>query len=121
MIHDAAYKTLNGVKPSCIMYFLSIEKVNGNIRKHDSTKHLAYFYCTEKYEIIFDSIIYLAMLNIVPDVYSHKSTTNNFDGDLPLEKTINAQNVVILFTSFFDKSHNHYYYETLLEKILFNI
>ena len=116
LIHDAAYKTLNGVKPSCIMYFLSIEKVNGNIRKHDSTKHLAYFYCTEKYEIIFDSIIYLAMLNIVPDVYSHKSTTNNFDGDLPLEKTINAQNVVILFTSFFDKSNNHYYYETLLEK-----
>ena len=40
----------------------------------------------------------------------------NSDDDLPLEKTLNMQNVVILIKLVFQKSHNHYYYEIFLEK-----
>ena len=39
----------------------------------------------------------------------------NLGHDLPLEKTLSVQNVVILIKSVFNKNHN-YYYETFLEK-----
>ena len=36
--------------------------------------------------------------------------------DLPLEKTLIMNNVVILDNSIFSKNHNHYYHEIFLEK-----
>ena len=35
------------------------------------------------------------------------------DDDLPLEKTLNIHNAVILFKSVFNKSHNHYLYHEI--------
>ena len=43
----------------------------------------------------------------------------NSDGDLPLEKTLNMHNVVILIKSFFNKKCNHNYYIMFLEKCLY--
>ena len=54
-IYHATYKTSYDQKPFCIILY----KVDGYIRKHDSTKYLALFRSDEKYERIFDRIRYL--------------------------------------------------------------
>ena len=59
------------------------------------------------------------MLKInISDAFSHQymEIKTNSDDDLPLEKTLNIQNRVILFKSVFNKNHNHCYYETFLEQ-----
>ena len=38
------------------------------------------------------------------------------DDDLPLEKLIDMNNVVILIKSVLSENSNHYYYENVLEK-----
>ena len=55
------------------------------------------------------------------DVYSHKymEIKINSDDDLPLEKSLNMENVVIFIRSAFNKNHNHYYYETFIGKSLY--
>ena len=68
--------------------------------------------------------MYLIMLKSnISDVYSHKYTKIkiNSDNDLPLEKTINMQNVAIVIKSIFNKNHNYFYLEMLLEKCSYNI
>ena len=40
----------------------------------------------------------------------------NSDDDLPLEKILNMYNSKILIKSVSNKNHNHYYYQTVLEK-----
>lgn len=40
----------------------------------------------------------------------------NSDDDLPLEKILNMCNSKILIKSVSNKNHNHYYYQTVLEK-----
>ena len=64
------------------------------------------------------SLLLVMAKSNVAKVYSAKYTKNkmNSDDDLPLEKTLNMQNVVILIKLVFQKSHNHYYYEIFLEK-----
>ena len=54
-IYHATCKTSYDQKPFCIILY----KVDGYIRKHDSTKYLALFRSDEKYERIFDRIRYL--------------------------------------------------------------
>ena len=51
------------------------------------------------------------------DIYHHKYTKIkiNSDNDLPLEKTLNMNNVVILVKSIFSKNQNHCYYQQFLE------
>ena len=84
----------------------------------DSTKYQALFHSDEKYERISDRIRYFIMLKSnISDVYSHKSV--NSDDDLPLEKTSNMHDVVILVKSFFSKSQMHYYYQVFIEKFLY--
>ena len=41
--------------------------------------------------------------------------------DLPLEYIINVQNIVTLIMSILNGNHNHYFYETFLEKYSKNI
>ena len=93
--------------------------VDSCIRKNDSTKYLALLHFDEKYKIIFDRITYLSNLksNIL-DAYSrkYKKTKFNSNDDLPLQKTLNMQNAVILIKFILNKKHNHYYHETFLGK-----
>ena len=53
-----AYKTSYGANHLHIVF----NKGGGYIRKYDSNKCLALFYCNKKYEKIFDRISYLIML-----------------------------------------------------------
>ena len=52
------------------------------------------------------------------DFYSHNYTKIkiNLDDDLPFEKRLNVQNVVIIIKSVFNKNYNHYYYETFTQE-----
>ena len=54
----------------------------------------------------------------ISDIYSHRymKMKINSDDDLPLEKTLNVHNVLILIKSDFNKHSNHYYYQVFLEK-----
>ena len=89
------------------------------IRKYNGTKQLALIHFNEKYEIIFDRSRYLVILksNIL-DFYSHKYTKikQNSDHDLPQEKTLKIQNLIIFIKSVFKDNRDHYYYETFSEK-----
>ena len=58
LIYHAVYKTPYREKPLSIIF----KKVDGYIRKYDSTKYLALFHSDEKYERLFDRIRYLVML-----------------------------------------------------------
>ena len=59
LIYDIAYKTTCAPKLLHIVF----HKVDGYIRKYDSTKHLGLSHSDEKNERIFDKIRYLIMLN----------------------------------------------------------
>ena len=66
------------------------EKVDGYVRKYDTTKFLGLFHSNEKYETIFEKIRYLVLLkNNVSDVYPHKYLKIKIDSDdgVLLEKT----------------------------------
>ena len=115
LICDAAYKTQYGVNPLRIIF----DKVDRYTIIYDGTKYLTLFHSDEKYESVFDGIKYLIMSkSIISDVYFHKYSNIkvNSDNDLLLEKIFNIQNVVMLMKSAFNKNHNHYKYQTFLEK-----
>ena len=46
--------------------------------------------------------------NVYSDKYMKMKT--NSDDNLPLEKTLNMQNAVVLIKSAFHENYNHYYY-----------
>ena len=52
LIYGVSYKTSCGAKPLCIIFY----KVDGYVRKYDSTKYLALFHYNKKYNIIFERI-----------------------------------------------------------------
>ena len=54
----------------------------------------------------------------ISDVFNHKYTKIkiNLVNGLPLEKTLNKHNVVILIKTVFNEDCNHYYRHVLLEK-----
>ena len=60
-----AYKT----QYRAMYFFIIFDKLDGYIRKHDSTKYLALFQSDQKYKRIIDRIRYLVML---------KSRTSDF-------------------------------------------
>ena len=65
------YTKLYGANPLRII----VDKVDGYIRKNDSTKCLALFHSNQKYARIFDRVRYLIMLKSnISDIYSHKYT-----------------------------------------------
>ena len=96
------------------------EKVDGYVRKYDTTKFLGLFHSNEKYETIFEKIRYLVLLKKnVSDVYPHKYLKIKIDSDdgVLLEKTWNIYNVVIIpVKSVFNKNRSHYYYQAVLGK-----
>ena len=78
LIYDFAYKTPHGAKPFCIIF----DKVDGYIRKYDSTRYLESFYPDEKYERIFHMIGYVIMLKCnISDVYPYKYMKIKIDSD----------------------------------------
>ena len=68
-----------------------------------------------KLKIWVKSSITLVISNNFP-----KIKTDSCDS-LPLEKTINSHNVIILIKSVFNKAKNNYYYNIFLEKASFEL
>ena len=93
------------------------DKVDGFIIKdNDATKYLALF-GFEKYTAIYDKIRYLIGLKIsITYVFYHNYAKIKIDSDddLPLEKTLNLRDVIILIKTVFIKDQNHYYYNMFL-------
>ena len=113
MIYDAVYKTSYGAKPLRIVF----DKVVGYIRKYDKTRYLAIFHSNEKHERIFDRIRYLIMFKSnISDIYLIYSEIETNSDNLPLEKIISMNNLIIFIKFNFNENHNHYYYKVFLEK-----
>lgn len=75
------------------------DKVSGLIRIYDRTKYLALF-GSENYLSIFNIIKYLVILNISCVVsHDYANIKIDSDNDLPLEKTLNAHDFIILIKS----------------------
>ena len=58
--------------------------------------------------------------SFILDAYSHKFTKIyeiNLENDIPLEKTTNVHNAIILIKSVLI-NHNHYHYQTFSEIVL---
>ena len=114
LVRDISYKTLIGVKP----LFIKANKIDGFIRVQDAKRYLVLF-GPEKYDIIYDSIIYLKSLKTgITYVISHnyaRIKVDSYDA-LPLEKTLNLHNVIILIKSVFNKDQRNYYYNVFLKK-----
>ena len=73
---------------------------------------------SEKYVKILSRIKYLIRLK--RDIscvvsYNYAKIKIDSDDNLPLEKTLNMYNILILIKSVFNKNHNHYYYQKFLE------
>ena len=104
----------------CDIYFTYIlyGEIIEHIREHDCTKYLVLFHFDEKYERIFDRIRYLIILKSnISDIHSHQYTKIKISSgdDLPLEKTLNMHDLVILIKSVVNKNHNHYCYQVFLK------
>ena len=100
------------------------DNIDRYIRKYNGTKSLTLFDSDAKYERCFDRVSYLIMLkNIYSRVYFQKfvKTKINSDNNLPLEKTLNIQNVVILVNSVFSKNQNYYFYQVFLKTCSDNV
>ena len=82
-----------------------IKSLRKIFRKYDRTKDLASFTSDEKYNKIFDR---MSKSNIL-DFYFIKNMKIriNSDDDLPLEKTLNIHNVLILIRALLNKDYNH--------------
>ena len=78
----------------------------------------------EKYDAIYNRISYLTSLkSSITYIFSHyflKIKVDSYDS-LPIEKILTLHNVIILVKSVLNKNQNHYYYETFLEKYLFQL
>ena len=62
-------------------------------------------------------ILDIMLKSNILDVYSHMKIKINSDDELPLEKTLNIHNVIII-KSIYYKSLNNYYNQMFLEKML---
>ena len=102
------------------------DKVDGFIRDYDEIKYLVLL-GLEKYDGIFDRIIYLIGLKSGTRyvdshmVFSYSKTKTDWDVDLSLEKTLNMCNFVIFIKSAFNKNRNQYYYKMFLEKCAYQL
>ena len=87
------------------------------VANFEGCKYVVLFHSDEEHEIISDRKL-IMLTSIILDVDSCKYTKIEFNsGDhLSLEETLNMHNPVIFADSGFNKNHNHYYYQTLLEK-----
>ena len=71
-----------------------------------------------------DRIRYVIGLKIgITYVFSNNFAEMKIESNdhLPLEETLNLRNVIILIKSVFNKDQNHYYYNSFLEKCLYQL
>ena len=114
LIYIVAYKIPYGSKDLHVIF----NKVEGYIRKYDKTRYLALFHSDKNCQRFFDRIRYHLMLKYnISEVYSHKFMESkvNSDDNLPLEKSLDMHNVIILTDSVFHENYNQYYYQEVLE------
>ena len=85
--------------------------------------HITLFHSDENLKKkIYRTKSIVTLKNNVSDIYSHKYSKIkiNLDYDLPLEKTKDTANVVILIKSVFNENHNCNCSEMFLKKIYEN-
>ena len=59
-----------------------MDKIDGHIRKSDKNKYLGFFNFDRKYEIIFNRIRYLIMLQSnTSDIYFYRYAKSKIDSD----------------------------------------
>ena len=101
---------------------IRFDKIDGFIRIYDGTRYLV-LPGLEKYDI-YNKIRYLKSIkNGITYIFSHyyaKFKVDSYDS-LLIEKILTLQNVIILIKSFLNKDKNHYYYNTVLEKCLYQL
>ena len=82
--------------------------------------HITLFHSDENLkQKIYRAKSIITLKNNVSDIYSHKYSKIkiNLDYDLPLEKTEDTANVVILIKSIFNENHNYNCSEMFLKKM----
>ena len=113
------YKTLIGPKPLCIRF----DKIDGFIRACDRTRYLVLF-SPEKYHAIYNRIRYLiGVKNDITYIIYHDNVKIKVDSydSLPLEKALTLHNILIQIKSVLNKNQNHYCYNMILEKGLYQL
>ena len=101
---------------------IRFDKIDGFIRIYDGTRYLTLF-DSEKYEVFYNRIRYITSLKgSIPYVFVSyaKIKVDSYDS-LSIEKRLTLHNVIILIKSVLNKDKNHYYYNILLEKCLYQL
>ena len=94
---------------------IRFEKVDGIVRVDDETRCLALL-DPEKYDAVCNGIRWIMIQKVVLYMLFLIIMPYDSNGSLPLGKTLNLHNVIILIKSVFDKDENNYYYDIFLEK-----
>ena len=103
-----------GAKPSRIRF----DKIDGFIKIYDRTRYLISF-DSERYDAIYDRIRYLIKekRGITYNISYNFARIRIYQyNSLPLEKTLNFHNDLILIKSVVIKNKNNCYYNMILEK-----
>ena len=106
---------MTGAKSSWIIF----SKVDEFITDYDGTKCLVVLFGLEKYNAIYDRIRYLTGLksDFTCNYFHNYAKIKIYsDDDLPLEKTLNLHNAVIIIKSVLNENENHKYCNIFLEK-----
>ena len=100
-----------------------LDSINGLIRIYDGTRYLTLF-GSENYDAIYNRVRYLINpKSSVTYIFSHYFVKIKFvsHDSLPIDKTLDLHNVVILVKSVLNKDKKHYYYKIFLEKCLYQL
>ena len=117
MIYNILYKTLFGTKPLRIRF----DEIDGLITGYDRSRYLVLFGAVN-YDAIYNKIRYLVSLKngityVFPYYYA-KLKVDSFDS-LTREKVLTLQNYIIYIKPVLNKGHNHYNYNTLFGKSVY--
>ena len=102
---------------------IRVDKIDGFIRVYDRTRYLVLFEA-EKYDFIYNWIRYLiGVKDGITYVISHNYAKIKVDSyhSFPLEKILTFYNIRIHIKSVWSKDQNHSYFNTLLEKYLYQL
>ena len=101
-------------------HYVLFVKVVGFAGIYDGTRYLVLF-ADEKFDLICDKIRYLmGVKSGITYAFSHNNAKNKVDScdSLPLEKTVDFQNIMIHINPIWHKDQNPYYYDIIIYNII---
>ena len=103
-------------------HYVLFVKVLGFTGIDDGTRYLVLF-ANEKFDLICDKIRYLTGVKsgiTYAYAFSHNNAKTKVDScdSLPLEKTVDFQNIMIHINPIWNKDQNHYYYDIIIYNII---